>query len=369
MIVERYDKTRKRLVYDVRLRNEHGRMQYYPAGHTSKTLVREYEAKLKNQIKEWKMFPERRLKSATFREFVEKEYLPKHAKGKRTERDYISICKKLNRQKWADNDMQAIQRHDVEPYLTFRYNQVSVCSANREFTILKGIFTKAEDWGYIGKGTNPCKGVKLVKEEPRLRILSTSETISLLDACKPLYDADFWKWRAQEIRDQIEIILETGPRKEELLKLKCEDISLETGMVHYHGKGGKTRSVPMNKRAREILERRVNARNGNVKNFIFGDGKTAPKDFKRAFKTACKRACIEAVRIHDLRRTFASRCAVAGVPPKALMKWLGHEDIKTTLKYYVHIPEEFEKEAIERLGSFRKNDSQGDSSSKKGLSE
>jgi hypothetical protein len=33
-------------------------------------------------------------------------------------------------------------------------------------------------------------------------------------------------------------------------------------------------------------------------------------------------------------------------------------DIKTTMEYYVHIPEEFEKEAIEKLSAFRKDDRQ-----------
>jgi integrase len=45
---------------------------------------------------------------------------------------------------------------------------------------------------------------------------------------------------------------------------------------------------------------------------------------------------------------------MAGVPPKALQKWMGHESIETTMKYYVQIPEEFEKEAIERANNSRK---------------
>lgn len=171
---------------------------------------------------------------------------------------------------------------------------------------------------------------------------------------------------AIELRDMIELTLETGPRKQELLRLRCCDLNFETGMVCYHGKGVKTRFVPMNFRAREILKRRVNDRNGNEESFIFGDGKIAPKDFKKAFASACKRAGIENARPHDLRRTFGTRCAMAGVPPKTLQKWMGHEDIKTTMKYYVHIPEEFEKEAIERLGIFRKKDRQDDSSPEKG---
>lgn len=121
-----------------------------------------------------------------------------------------------------------------------------------------------------------------------------------------------------ELKDQIEVTLQTGPRKEELLQLRCCDINLESGTVRYLGKGGKTRFVPMNERAREILERRVKARKGNMESYIFGDGKAAPKDFKKAFGSACKRAGLEDCRPHDLRRTFGTRCAMARVPPKTL---------------------------------------------------
>jgi integrase len=159
-------------------------MQYFAVGHTSKTLVREYEAKLRNQIKEWRMFPDRKLQSATFRQFVDEQYLPKHARRMKTLRDYHSICKKLNREEWANKNLQAIDRHDVEPYLTRRYSEVSISTANREFAILKGIFTKAEEWRYIAKGTNPCKGVKMKKEQPRFRVFSTQEVYALLAQCK-----------------------------------------------------------------------------------------------------------------------------------------------------------------------------------------
>ena len=37
------------------------------------------------------------------------------------------------------------------------------------------------------------------------------------------------------------------------------------------------------------------------------------------------------------------------MPPKTLQKWMGHKSIKTTMKYYVVSPDEFEQEAIKRL--------------------
>jgi integrase len=458
LIVTRYDKTRRCKVYDVRLRNEHERMQYFAVGHTSKTIVREYEAKLKNKIKEWKMFPERKIKKATFSEFVNKKYLPDHARGMRSERDYMSICKKLVRE-FGDIYMEAFERYDAETYLNRRYNEVSAYMANREFNVLKGIFTKAESWGYRTKGTNPCKAesrgerVKLKKEEPRWRVLTMPEINRLLGQCRkgsgefcvdefhgyltieklchvltsdifgpashsehsiewlnamltaadlydqliktknhrPLskrikdikrkYDAgkdeadlkrlnrilieEFYpdktpkmpkkatglsEKEAIELKDQIEVSLRSGARKSEMLNVKVSDINFDTGMLKLFGKGGKTRFVPIDSRLKKLLERRVTDR----KKYIFGNDKDAPKDFKRAFSSACERAGIEDVRPHDLRRTFGTRCAMAGVPPKTLQKWMGHESIETTMKYYVQIPEEFEKEAIERANNSEK---------------
>jgi hypothetical protein len=37
------------------------------------------------------------------------------------------------------------------------------------------------------------------------------------------------------------------------------------------------------------------------------------------------------VRFHDLRHTFGTRCAAAGVPLRTLQAWMGHADIKTTM--------------------------------------
>ena len=51
----------------------------------------------------------------------------------------------------------------------------------------------------------------------------------------------------------------------------------------------------------------------------------------------------------DLRRTFATMCALRGVQPKALQNWMGHESITTTMKYYVISPEDHDQEEIKRL--------------------
>jgi integrase len=68
----------------------------------------------------------------------------------------------------------------------------------------------------------------------------------------------------------------------------------------------------------------------------------------KRFKAASRRARIRQVRFHDLRHTFETRMAGAGVPLRTLQEWMGHRDFKTTLIYADYQPSAGEAELIER---------------------
>ena len=51
------------------------------------------------------------------------------------------------------------------------------------------------------------------------------------------------------------------------------------------------------------------------------------------FKAALDAAEIHPLRFHDLRHTFGTQMAAAGVPMRTLQEWMGHRDIKTTMIY------------------------------------
>ena len=93
MLIEKKNKTNKCSMYYVKLYDEKGKRRLYPHGHKSKKLAKEYEHKLKNEVSEKKMFPEKCLQRK-FKDFVP-EYLKKHASKKSSYRDYVSITKKL----------------------------------------------------------------------------------------------------------------------------------------------------------------------------------------------------------------------------------------------------------------------------------
>ena len=58
----------------------------------------------------------------------------------------------------------------------------------------------------------------------------------------------------------------------------------------------------------------------------------------KRFKEALRAAGIRPLRFHDLRHTFGTRMAAAGVPMRALQEWMGHRDFKTTMIYADYAP-------------------------------
>jgi len=53
-------------------------------------------------------------------------------------------------------------------------------------------------------------------------------------------------------------------------------------------------------------------------------------------------------RFHDLRHTFGTAMAAAGVPMRTLQEWMGHRDIGTTQRYADYAPNEREVEMVDR---------------------
>ncbi|MEA2445428.1 MAG: hypothetical protein QOJ12_2720 [Thermoleophilales bacterium] len=66
----------------------------------------------------------------------------------------------------------------------------------------------------------------------------------------------------------------------------------------------------------------------------------------KKFPDACRAAEVQVVRFHDLRHTFATRLASAGVPLRAIQEFLGHADAKTTQIYAHYAPNEQEVDIV-----------------------
>ena len=116
-----------------------------------------------------------------------------------------------------------------------------------------------------------------------------------------------------------------------------------------HTKTDEDREVPLNDTARELLRELIQTdRMGGE--FLFTNPKTGTRytTIKTAWLTACRNAGLSNLRFHDLRHTFGTRAADAGVPLPAIRDVMGHRSIQTTERY-AHATDEGKRRAVEAI--------------------
>jgi integrase len=124
-------------------------------------------------------------KKVLFLDFAEKTHIP-YAKTNLSPKTF-SRCKGIldsHLIPYFDTYLYKISRKSIEEYKQRRSEEVEPGTVNREFSRLRHLFKCAVDWGYIR--SNPCKGVKELKEPPgRIRFLSAKEIQTVLNGCDP----------------------------------------------------------------------------------------------------------------------------------------------------------------------------------------
>jgi integrase len=232
-----------------------------------------------------------------------------------------------------DSDVTRLNETHVEQYITWRSGVVADGTLKREVGALSAAFNhaiKKQKW----RIENPCLKAEIPKEpKGRVRYLTRPEAKRLLQAAELPYLADF-----------IELALNTGCRKGELLNLKWENIDFSTRLIYLdQTKSGDWQTVPINEEARQVLVRRMRLREQICPNSRWVFFHMVPalnskvgdrvKNIRKSFKSACNRAGIENFRIHDLRHTFASWLVMKGVPLFEVSKLLRHASIQMTERY------------------------------------
>ncbi len=126
-----------------------------------------------------------------------------------------------------------------------------------------------------------------------------------------------------------------------------------------------SRSVPMHDRVAHELE--VHFQRSAYKadsDLVFAHPSTGgPLDSSNVLgrlRKTLAAAELRRIRFHDLRHTFGTRMAAAGVPIRTLQEWMGHRDIKTTMIYADYSPSDQERELVERAFSWAQTGAQYD---------
>ena len=234
--------------------------------------------------------------------------------------------------------------------------------------LLHSIFAYGERRGWCTG--NPCKLVdkpRNEKADAEIRFLNEGELEALLRAVPD--DALGRVEHAMYLTAAM-----TGLRQGELLALRWRDVDWLAGRVRVRrnlvrGEFGtpksrrSSRSVPLADRVSVELDalHRASRYRGDD-DLVFGHphlGRPLDRSkLLKRFKLATTAAGLGAVRFHDLRHTFGTRIAAAGVPMRTLQEWMGHRDFKTTLIYADYAPSEQERELVEQAFGTRKHGAQ-----------
>lgn len=86
--------------------------------------------------------------------------------------------------------------------------------------------------------------------------------------------------------------------------------------------------------------------------YIFGqhpDRPLEPRTCQRHFKAVLKSCGLKNRNFHVTRHTFATRCVEKGGDVRTISELLGHADIQTTLRLYVHPSEEHKRRLVEQI--------------------
>jgi integrase len=211
---------------------------------------------------------------------------------------------------------------------------VSRATLNRNRSALSVVL----DWAIregLRQGPNPVRATRPFREGiGRTRYLTPDELARLTLAAAP------------HLKLAITIMVHTGARRGELLKLRWKDIDLSVGLVTFRRettKGWTTRHVPVSPGLAASL--RAQPRRQPDEAVIQYEGRPL-KSLRTAFEHARAKAGLgRDVVLHSIRHTCASFYRQRGGDLTDLQEILGHSDIELTRRYAHLSPEQIRDRA------------------------
>ena len=122
--------------------------------------------------------------------------------------------------------------------------------ANNAVITLSQIFTKAQDWGILAEGANPCRHVELYRQRKRERFLTEAEFKRL---GRVLDESEENGGATPAAIAAIRLLILTGCRRGEILGLRWEDVDLESRELRLRDTKTGPRTVPLSPAAVKLL--------------------------------------------------------------------------------------------------------------------
>jgi len=230
------------------------------------------------------------------------------------------IINAILKNSFVDTNLEHAYSCVFAAYRDKRREKVKAATVNRELGLMSHAFNVAiKEWG-ISISSNPLLNVTRLKNlGSRNRRLVGEEFTNLIAAsadCRNIF-----------VRPAIELAIETGMRRGELLDMNWDNINLPKRLAYVaKSKNGYSRTIPLTSRAIEVLSG-LN-RTSEIKVIPI-----TTNSLKLAWVRLRKRASIEDLHFHDLRHEAISRFFEMGlrVPEVALIS--GHKDYRMLARY------------------------------------
>lgn len=225
-------------------------------------------------------------------------------------------------------------------------------TANRVISLLATFFGWLQDMKVVPEGHNPAAGIEKYREQGKDRYLTTEEFARLGTAIReaetvgiewlppdPDQPASKHARQRPETRRTVisrhaaaalRLLIFTGARLREILHLKWSEVDLQRGLLFLPDSKTGRKTIVLGAAALTVLQ---DIRGSGVY-VIKGDDPAKPRaDLKKPWALVSRHAGLEGVRLHDLRHSFASIGAGAGMGLPIIGKLLGHASTATTQRY------------------------------------
>ena len=257
--------------------------------------------------------------------------------------------------------VSAVEKEDI---LSFQYGlRDTPATANRTLSILKKMFSLAEQWEMRPSGLSPCRSARKYREDaPRDRFLTPEELGRLGRALDAAPREGLVTWHAAMA---IRLLVLTGCRRNEVLELLWEDMDFHAEEFRLRDSKAGPRKVSMPPAVAEVFrELKGVLESVDMKT---PDGKRFPARFRESpwvfpgirkngritnlnapWRRIREHADLEGVRLHDLRHNYASRALSLGEGLPMIGRLLGHRDIDSTARY-AHLARESVRTSTARV--------------------
>lgn len=312
-------------------------------------------------------------KPITLGDFIRNHFVPwalAHQKAGQATVDALEACFG----DLYDRELRSIVAFDLERFKTKRIKEkIKPATVNRDLDRIRKVYSCAVEWGFLAE--HPLRKVKRMKvDNARVRYLSPDEEKRLRKALaereaerrKSRQSGNEWcqkrgygegrsMWPAYGFTDHampmVLLALNTGLRRGELFGLDWRSVNLQTKLLTVEAgtaKSGKTRHLPLNDEALDVLKRWKKQHGAG--GLVFPSPKGGQFDnISKVWDGIVVAAKLSDFNFHDLRHDFASKLVMAGVDLNTVRELLGHADIKMTLRY-AHLAPGKLADAVAKIG-------------------